>query len=160
MHYRSGGDRSGRDGCRVPLPWSGDRRRSASAPTTSHLAAAAGGLERTSRSRRSEADPHSTLHLYREALRLRRELPELGDGAARWWDRRLGGEVLAFRRGDDFACVVNTGDDPIALPRTTRRPALERPARRNGVLPGNSAAWLRTDAPDGATTPTTHTPRS
>ena len=82
MHYRSGGIDPGRDGCRVPLPWTGATRRSASARTASTgpwlpqpaewarlTVEAAGAPTRT-----------SMLNLYRTALRLRRELPELGDG--------------------------------------------------------------------------------
>ena len=38
-----------------------------------------------------QADPASTLNLYREALRLRRELPELGDGPLEWWDDAVPG---------------------------------------------------------------------
>ena len=38
-----------------------------------------------------ERRPASTLNLYREALRLRRELPELGDGPLEWWDDAVAG---------------------------------------------------------------------
>ena len=96
-----------------------------------------------------EADPGSMLDLYRAALRLRRELPELGDGPLEWLDDACRTpDVLAFRRGDGFACVVNTGDDARAAARRHDRPALERTARGAAPLPGDSTAWLRIDRPD------------
>jgi len=50
-------------------------------------------------------DGASMLSLYRTALALRREHPELGDGTLTWLDSPAG--TLAFRRGDAFACVLN-----------------------------------------------------
>ncbi|MET9470417.1 DUF3459 domain-containing protein, partial [Streptomyces sp. NPDC006544] len=59
-------------------------------------------------------DPHSTLELYRAALRLRRSHPELGAGDAVEWLEAPEG-VLAFRRGD-FTCTVNTTAEPVRIP--------------------------------------------
>jgi alpha-glucosidase len=53
------------------------------------------------------------LSLYRAGLRLRKEAP-WGAGALRWLPS--GDEVLAFARGEDFACFVNFGSEPLALP--------------------------------------------
>jgi alpha-glucosidase len=50
------------------------------------------------------------LSLYRAALALRRELR--GDLA--WIDASPG--VLAFARGDGFACWANTSAEPVRLP--------------------------------------------
>lgn len=160
MHYRSGGIDPGRDGCRVPLPWSGDR-----APfgfgadgVATWLPQPAGWRALTVEAQ--ESDPHSTLNLYREALRLRRELPELGDGPLQWWDDAVpaagagaaASGVLAFRRGDRFACVVNTGDDPVAVP-PGATVLLSSAPLEDALLPGNAAAWLQFES----TTPTPET---
>lgn len=160
MHYRSGGIDPGRDGCRVPLPWSGDR-----APfgfgadgVTTWLPQPAAWRELTVEAQ--ESDPRSTLNLYREALRLRRELPELGDGPLQWWDDAVpaadagaaASDVLAFRRGDRFACVVNTGDDPVAVP-PGATVLLSSAPLEDALLPGNAAAWLLFES----TTPTSET---
>ncbi|GAA1957629.1 glycoside hydrolase family 13 protein [Microbacterium deminutum] len=143
MHYRSGGIDPGRDGCRVPLPWSGDRPPFGFSPegTRTWLPQPAQWAALTVEAQ--EADPASTLNLYREAIRLRRELPELGDGPLEWIDG-LGSDILAFRRGDTFACVVNTGDEPVTLP--AHDAVLLASAPLDGVhLPGNSTAWLQTE---------------
>jgi alpha-glucosidase len=54
------------------------------------------------------------LGLYREALRLRREHPALGDGALEWSPSPAG--TLVFTREPGFVCTVNTGSEPVALP--------------------------------------------
>ena len=165
MHYRSGGIDPGRDGCRVPLPWRGDRAPfgfSPDASTGTWLPQPAEWSALTVEAQ--NADPGSTLNLYRDALRLRRALPELGDGPLAWWDDAVpaaaGGTVLAFRRGDRFACVVNTGDDPVALPADATVLLASTPLDA-GRLPGNAAAWLRLDAtPDSTTRITPEPPAS
>lgn len=140
MHARSGGVDPGRDGCRVPFPWSG------SAPPYgfgddgvepwlpqpddwAHLTAAA-----------QVYDAGSMLALYREALRLRHTLPGLGDGELTWLD--LGPEVIAFRRGDGFAHVTNFSGDPIDLPAPARTWLASVPVE-GGRLPADASAWLQ-----------------
>lgn len=153
MHYRSGGIDPGRDGCRVPLPWRGDEAPFGFSPEASAdtwLPQPASWSALTVEAQ--EPDPGSTLNLYRDALRLRRALPELGDGTLAWWDDavpsgRAAATVLAFRRGDRFACVVNTGDDPVALPADATVLLASTPLDA-GHLPGNATAWLRLGTPD------------
>jgi alpha-glucosidase len=158
MHHRSGGVDPGRDGCRVPLPWSGDAPPFGFSPdgTATWLPQPASWRRLTVASQ--EADPASTLHLYRTALRLRRELADLGDGPLEWIEV-ADPDVLAFRRGDRFQCVVNTGDAPIALPAHEDLLLTSSPLD-GALLPGNSTAWLstRTDRttsihPEGTTAP-------
>jgi alpha-glucosidase len=60
-------------------------------------------------------DPSSTLSLYRRALQLRHTLPALGDGDLSW--RQASEGVLVFTRTPGFVCTVNTGDQPVVLPR-------------------------------------------
>ncbi|MGN8552079.1 UNVERIFIED_CONTAM: glycoside hydrolase family 13 protein [Microbacterium sp. SLM126] len=156
MHFRSGGTDPGRDGCRVPLPWDGEATPFGFGPDGSApwLPQPAGwsGLTVAAQA----ADPDSTLTLYREALRLRRALPALGDGTLEWWDDAApaASDVLAFRRGDDFACVVNTGDASVALPAGADLLLSSSPLE-HGALPGNATAWLRIAATDPH--PTAHT---
>ncbi|KJL45865.1 Oligo-1,6-glucosidase [Microbacterium trichothecenolyticum] len=163
MHFRSGGTDPGRDGCRVPLPWSGDRAPFGFSPeaTRTWLPQPQGWSGLTVAEQ--DPDPASTLNLYRDALRLRRELPELGDGPLEWWDGAIPAangprpDILAFRRGDRFACVVNTGDDPVVLPPGATILLTSSPLEA-GLLPGNAAAWLRLEGAAGPTRP--EAPRS
>ena len=112
--FRTRGAERGRDGCRVPLPWSGETPPFGNGPpgTKPWLPQPADWANLTAE--RQATDPASMLSLYRAALHLRRDLAALGDGALAWVDG-VGEHVLAFRREPGFLCVVNVGDKPITL---------------------------------------------
>jgi alpha-glucosidase len=143
MHFRSGGVDPGRDGCRVPLPWAGDSApfgfgpAGAAEPWLPQPAAWAGLTVEA-----QEADPESTLNLYRAALALRRSDPDLGDGPFAWLDAMPGDDVLAFRRGDGFLSVTNLGRHPSHLPAHDEVLLTSSPLD-GGLLPPDSTAWLR-----------------
>jgi len=146
MHYRSGGVDPGRDGCRVPLPWSGDRPPygfSAGTPTAPPwLPQPADWARYTVQS--EEADPRSMLALYRAALRIRRAEP-LGDGPFAWLDDAPAG-TLAFRRGDAFLSITNLAGRPVPLPAGELLLASDELGQAPGgalELPTDSTAWLR-----------------
>nr|WP_245712174.1 glycoside hydrolase family 13 protein [Glycomyces sambucus] len=140
MHFRTDGVDPGRDGCRVPLPWTpdGDTFGFNTNGAPPWLPQPAGWGSRAAALQ--EADPGSFLALYRDAIRLRRTEPALqGDGFA-WLDTAPG--TLAFRRGTDLTCVVNFGDAPVDLPAHTEV-LLASAETGDGRLPGDAAAWLR-----------------
>jgi alpha-glucosidase len=143
MYLRSGGTDPGRDGCRVPLPWSGDSTPYGfSAPGSAEpwLPQPADWAARTAEVQ--SADPASMLSLYRSALRLRTAEPGLGDGPMTWLDSAPG--VLAFRRTDRFVCVVNLAGTPAALPPHTELLLTSGPLTEDARLPADTAVWLRT----------------
>ena len=132
-----------RDGCRVPIPWSGDAPPFGFGPpgTVPWLPQPAEWADLTVE--KQEADPSSMLALYRSALALRRDLPALGDGTMTWIDTE--GELLAFRREPGFVCVVNVGEAPAAPPDAVRGGTLllaSDPLPEDGSLPGITAAWF------------------
>jgi alpha-glucosidase len=137
---RTKGADIGRDGCRVPVPWSG------TAPpygfnTTGTAPWLPQPLDWASFTVEAQTgDPESMLELYRSALRLRRSQP-LGDGPLTWLDAAPG--VLAFARDETFACVVNLSDAPVALP--AHEEVLVASGPLDGPnLPPDTAVWLRT----------------
>jgi alpha-glucosidase len=139
---RSGGAERGRDGCRVPLPWSGSSPPFGFGPPGGHapwLPAPTSWAELTVA--RQEADPLSMLALYRSALRLRRSLPALGDGTLRWFDSPPG--TLVFARDPGFVCAVNLGAAPASLDVPGELACSSGPVERAAgwVLPGETAAW-------------------
>ncbi len=115
---RSGHTDRGRDGCRVPIPWSGQ--------------AEPFGF--------SSDDATSMLELYRTALRLRRDHPALGDGAMTWLDASEG--VLAFHREPGFTCVVNLAAEAYQLPENTAILLASGPVA-DGRLEPEQAVWLK-----------------
>jgi alpha-glucosidase len=142
--HRTGGQEQGRDGSRVPIPWSGTTASFGFGPgEASWLPQPAGWAELTAE--RQAQDQGSMLNLYREALRLRRESPALGDGTLSWLP--TADDVLAFRRTPGFVCVVNVGDEPADLPEAVRgaTPVLASgPLGDDGTLPAATAAWYTT----------------
>ncbi|WP_336629200.1 MULTISPECIES: glycoside hydrolase family 13 protein [unclassified Microbacterium] len=133
--FRTEGERYGRDGCRVPLPWSG------TAPSYGFNDTGASWLPQPAewaeyaRAREDGSDT-STLALYRELLRLRKGRG-LGSGSLVWED--LGSDAVAFRRGE-LHIAANLGSAPLALP--SGATVLVHSAPDAGtVLPPDSAAW-------------------
>jgi alpha-glucosidase len=133
---RSGGKNPGRDGCRVPLPWSG------TAPpfgftraSTAWLPAPPSWASLTVEAQL--ADPDSTLSFYRQALALRRSRP--GGGEIVWHDSPA--DVLHFTGRGGLRCVVNLGTTPVPLP--SGEPLLTSgPLDGAGKLPPETAAWF------------------
>ena len=137
---RSGHTIRGRDGCRVPLPWSGTTPPFGFGPqgTTPWLPQPDHWRDRTVEAQ--TGDPSSFLELYRTALRLRREhLGFRGNGMA-WLPSPQ--DVLRFERPGGVETVVNLGSTPIELP--SGRPILlaSEPLPDTGELPPDTAVWL------------------
>ncbi|HEY2206403.1 MAG TPA: alpha-amylase family glycosyl hydrolase [Pseudonocardia sp.] len=136
---RSGRTSRGRDGCRVPIPWSGGRPPygfgPGGAPWLPQPPDWAGHTVEAQAGR-----PGSMFELYRAALRLRREHPGLGDGSLSWSDAPAG--ALAFARARGFRCLVNVTADPLPIPDGTRTLLASGPLDPEGRLPRDTAAWL------------------
>ncbi len=144
---RSGHTEFGRDGCRVPLPWcssapsfgfaAGPNPAPPWLPQPAWFAPYAVDVQ--------EQDPESVLTLYRATLRLRRELAGDRTQPLEWLQVAGRDDVLAFRRGR-LTCVVVFDEQPFELPpewgtTVAQSGRVQGPA---GMLPGQSAAWLRT----------------
>ncbi|TDN90978.1 glycoside hydrolase family 13 protein [Microbacterium sp. BK668] len=137
--FRTGGERYGRDGCRVPLPWSSD------APAYGFSATGESWLpqpaEWATLAREVQAeDEASTLSLYRALLAARRAR-HLGEGTLEWLDG-FDAQVLAFRNGN-VTVVANTGSTPVALPDGIVI-AASGPLGR-ATIPADTAVWLADD---------------
>ncbi len=136
---RSGHTIRGRDGCRVPLPWSDTASPFGFGPpgTVPWLPQPAGWRERTAAAQ--TGDPDSFLELYRSALRIRSEhLRSRGTGMMWLPSPEM---VLRFECGGGVETIVNLGPDPVAL--TGGRPVLlASEPLQDRELPGDAAVWL------------------
>jgi alpha-glucosidase len=141
--FRTNGESLGRDGCRVPIPWSGMEPPfgfgTGAAPWLPQPAAWA------SQTVEAEGkDPDSMLSLYRRALAARREQPALGDGPMEWIDAPDG--MLAFRRDAHLAVALNAADESLPLPAELTGAEVilaSGPLPVAGELPAATAVWLR-----------------
>ncbi|MGH3390829.1 MAG: glycoside hydrolase family 13 protein [Actinomadura sp.] len=136
MWARLGPAIRGRDGCRVPLPWSGDGPSFGFGAAEPWLPQPADWSDRTVEAQ--TGDSGSMLTLYRAALRIRGA--ELGDGTLTW--RPAGDDVLAFGRESGLTCVVNVGRESVRLP-DHERVLLASGPLDGGRLPADTTAWLR-----------------
>jgi len=140
---RSGGRRRGRDGCRVPLPWTATPDDGAGFGSADPWLPQPAGWERLSVESR-QRDPDSMYHLVTCALRLRRELDAPQE--LEWASRSR--TVLRFRRGPEFECIVNFGAEsvPVAADAAVLLRSDTSEATRDPLGP-DTAAWLRRARP-------------
>ncbi|PZE85220.1 glycoside hydrolase family 13 protein [Curtobacterium sp. MCBD17_032] len=135
-YFRNPGVDVGRDGCRVPIPWTRTGESFGFGPGGAHLPQpawfAASSVEA------EDADPDSTLNLYRAALRLRRALQS--EEHLEWLETGRE-DVLAFRRPNGWTSVTVFGDEPYRLPEGEL--LLASAPVTDGVLAGVGTAWLR-----------------
>ncbi|CAN7542266.1 glycoside hydrolase family 13 protein [Pseudomonas sp. LjRoot263] len=135
--FRTNGLEIGRDGCRVPIPWiSGEVSYGFSTAGKSWLPQP----ESFSRygADLQHGDSQSTLELYRQLLKLRRDY-ELGNGTLTWLPSAQG--VLYFENGP-IRIVINLNDMATVLP-GGQVLISSAPIDQAGVLPANAAAWLK-----------------
>ena len=132
---------SGRDGCRVPLPWTSDGSSMGFGPE----GGAAPWLPQPDRFRALArgaqlADPDSILALYRRLARLRPSL--LGDAHRVEWIEAAAPSVLAFRAGE-LVCATNTGSAHEAFDAPEGAEFLLNTAGdlTSGVLAADSTSW-------------------
>jgi alpha-glucosidase len=134
--FRTG--KPGRDGCRVPIPWSGDQPPYGFGPgdgqpwipqpdNWSSVSVAA-----------QEGDESSTLEFYRTALAARRQW---ASDAPPEVEEDVDGDLLTVRRGA-LTVVMNCGDEPLPAPEG-RLLAASGPV--GATLPPDTAAWFSAD---------------
>jgi alpha-glucosidase len=141
---RSGHTVRGRDGCRVPIPWSEATTSFGFSPddtATPWLPQPPDWKQHAVTA--LEDDPASILNLYRQALRLRRDLPALGAGTMLWHDAPDG--TLLFERTPGLLCATNLSPRPVALPDHTAVLLTSTPLTEDRQLPPDTTAWLTTD---------------
>ncbi|MCM0677396.1 glycoside hydrolase family 13 protein [Micromonospora phytophila] len=129
-----------RDGCRVPIPWSGELAPYGFGPAGSELSWLPAPATWHALSVAAQADvPGSTLELYRTALRIRHEHPALAAGAGGVTWLETGPGVLAFSRtaGDTvLTCVVNISGAPALID------GYGEPIVASGTLTGQGSGHL------------------
>jgi alpha-glucosidase len=134
MATRSTTDK-GRDGCRVPLPWTPEGPSYGFSSQIGHLpqpqwfGSYAVSVQETA--------PDSTLNLYRRALALRSRLFTGTDLA--WVAAEP--SVLEFGRPGGVRCVTNFGAEPVSFP--AGEVLLSSAHLVEGRLPADATVWLR-----------------
>lgn len=132
---RDAGARKGRDGARVPLPWTPEAPGYGFTTGTAHLPMPSWFADFAVESQRGEAG--STLELYRDALHARREL-QTSEGLT-WLDHS--DNVLWFRRANGWNSLTNFGAESVVVP--VAELILASAPIAGDVVPGESTIWFR-----------------
>jgi alpha-glucosidase len=133
---RSGGTEKGRDGCRVPLPWTPDGPSFGFSTSAAHLPQPA--WFRPLSVALQEHDPASTLALYRQALSWRSRFHA---AESLKWQPGSRKHVLHFGRPGGWQCVTNFGPGSAPLPPGTV--VVASSPVHEGVLPADATAWIQ-----------------
>ncbi|PVU82709.1 alpha-glucosidase [Cellulomonas sp. WB94] len=142
---RSGGSELGRDGCRVPMPWTAE-------PATFGFTDAASawlpqpGLFGALSVEVQERDPWSPLGVVRRAVHARTRTGLFAGDDLTWLE--AGHDVVAFRRGDGV-CVVNTSARELVLPDAWGTVRVSSAPINGRILPTDACAWLSVAECDG-----------
>ncbi|MEO6411483.1 MAG: DUF3459 domain-containing protein, partial [Pedococcus sp.] len=138
---RSDGKELGRDGCRVPMPWAKDAPSFGFGPSDqTWLPQPEVYGEYAVDQQDGVAD--STLELYRQLLRVRRER-DLGTGGLQFSDG-FGDDVIALvntGQGKDTLVLTNFGADPVALPEGASVLVTSGPLTADGTVPTDTTVW-------------------
>ena len=144
--FRTEGERYGRDGCRVPIPWNADAPAYGFSPTGETWLPQPAEWAELARDRQV-GDGASTLSLYRELLRLRRE-HGLGTGTLEWLDG-YSDDVVALRVSSGAGAVTvlaNAGSEAVELPADAQvlvsTATQEVMADAGTLLPSDTTVWL------------------
>ena len=135
-YFRNPGVDIGRDGCRVPLPWTsaggsfGFGHDGAHLPQPPWFGDVAVDVQ--------DHDHDSTLSLYRRAMSLRDDLQ--GEEVLEW-ATASDADVVRFRRPGGWEVVMNFGSDPAELP--AGEVLVASGPLGDGLLPAETAVWLR-----------------
>ena len=132
--FRTAGQRVGRDGCRVPLPWEKGNASNGFNDTGMAWLPQPASYAALSRDQQ-EGNPDSTLELYRSALKLRSEL-KLGEGSFDWAKTA---PELSYQNGN-VKVTHNFSHSPIELDGEVLLSSM--PLDESGKLSPNDTAWI------------------
>ncbi|KAK8861758.1 hypothetical protein IAR55_002581 [Kwoniella newhampshirensis] len=139
--FRTAGREIGRDGCRVPLPWEASSK---------NFGYGSGALPHLPQPDWFEdyavdvedKDGKSTLNLYRQALRLRKQLQTKEE--LEWVDG-TGENVVHYKRPDGWEIIMNAGKTAVTLPKGKVLVSSTLDKLDDGKLPGETTAWLKAE---------------
>lgn len=137
---RTQGHRIGRDGCRVPIPWTSDAETafgfSDSPESWLPQSDTWGDLSRENQQDKN----NSTLAMYQKALSLRK-MKKTGSGSLTWFTENFDHSIVAFSNGD-YLVVMNMGSESIKLPALPVALTSWGESEQGDLLHPNQTVWL------------------
>jgi alpha-glucosidase len=136
--FRTNGEKYGRDGCRVPIPWEADAAGYGFNDTGASWLPQPSEWAELARDRQDGVEG-STLELYKRLLALRAEA-DLGMGTVDWLPG-YGADTVAFTNGG-VTVLANLGSTPVELP-AGATVLVESDPIDGATLPADTTVWVR-----------------
>ena len=137
--FRTKGERVGRDGCRVPIPWESDKPAYGFNNTGKSWLPQPENYRRYARSEQRGV-AGSTLELYRQLLKIRKEF-NMGLGNLKWVEELCDETTLAFDNSG-VRVIANFGGS-VNLPSGELLATTQHDLTVEGVLEHDQVAWIR-----------------
>ncbi len=138
-YFRTNGEKVGRDGCRVPIPWEHDKKSFGFGDTDTPWIPQPEGFAEYARDVQ-EGVEGSTLELYKKLLRLRKEY-KLGSGELHWLEPLCSESSIAFE--NNGVLVISNMGEPINLPGGEILASTQQGLEPGGQLNTDQSAWIR-----------------
>lgn len=138
---RTNGERVGRDGCRVPLPWEADGGLSFGFNSTGKSWLPAPATYKKYARDVQEGVAGSTLELYKKLIAERKKLA-LGSGEFRWAPEYSSANSLAYVN-NGVVVLSNFGPDLITIPSGEVIVSTQSSLPAGGQLEANQSAWIK-----------------
>ena len=137
--FRTKGERVGRDGCRVPIPWD------AEAPAFGFNDTGKAWLPQPANFRSYARNQQrgvagSTLELYKRLLAVRKEL-DLGNGSLKWHEDLCDEDTLAYE--NNGVLVVANFNGTVSLPAGELLVTTQHDLTIEGVIEADQVAWIK-----------------
>ena len=139
--FRTNGERVGRDGCRVPLPWEAGANDSNGFSTTGKSwLPQPDSYKRYARSAQ-EGVAGSTLELYKALLKARRQF-DMGNGEFRWAPEYITESSLAYIN-NGILVLSNFNGDPVIIPTGEILATTQHDLTIEGELEHDHTVWIK-----------------
>jgi len=145
----SGNKERGRDGCRVPLPWRATEGGAFGFSSNGELTREEAWLPQPQdwgqfAAEVQETLGHSMLHLYRNALRIRKTAPSFASSYFHWIDSSNGSLVFTRSQDESFLCIVTFEEGETIPPQYEIVIGSQKIDSQR--IPPNTTVWLQRTA--------------
>jgi alpha-glucosidase len=139
--FRTNGERVGRDGCRVPLPWEAGANDSNGFSTTGKSWLPQPDSYRRYARSAQEGVAGSTLELYKALLKARKQF-DMGNGEFRWAPECITESSLAYIN-NGILVLSNFNGDPVIIPTGEILATTQHDLTIEGELEHDHTVWIK-----------------
>lgn len=139
--FRTNGERVGRDGCRVPLPWEAGANDSNGFSTTGKSWLPQPDSYKKYARSAQEGVAGSTLELYKSLLKARKQF-DMGNGEFRWAPEFMDESLLAYIN-NGILVLSNFNGDPAVIPAGEILATTQHDLTIEGELEHDHTVWIK-----------------